>query len=165
MKVDISSILKYEGASTQFSVAVPSEQIMSSTSQIQFINDIDIYGEINHISGIIKVTGHIDTEYVTKCDRCLKEFEKKIQIQIQENFISSDKLTDQFAYLYQGFILDLEQLTRDAVVLEIPSKQLCNEECKGLCPDCGMNWNLSSCQCNQSTIDGKFDKLKVLFQK
>ena len=54
---------------------------------------------------------------------------------------------DEDAYLLAGDELDLEPLARDAVLLDLPLAPLCSEECLGLCPQCGANWNEGSCGC------------------
>ena len=54
---------------------------------------------------------------------------------------------DEEAYPLTGDELDLEPLARDAVLLELPLAPLCSEDCRGLCPQCGANWNTEPCDC------------------
>lgn len=58
--------------------------------------------------------------------------------------------------------LGLNELFRADILLALPTKYLCKEDCKGLCPVCGMNLNNSSCQCNKRQIDPRLEVLKQL---
>lgn len=51
---------------------------------------------------------------------------------------------------------------QDAVGLEFPTRVLCREDCKGLCPNCGVNWNEQSCDCTTEQTDSRWDKLREL---
>jgi uncharacterized protein len=53
------------------------------------------------------------------------------------------------AYPFDGDELDLEPLVRDAVLLDLPLAPLCSPECRGICPRCGENWNVTTCACPQ----------------
>ncbi len=54
---------------------------------------------------------------------------------------------DEDAYPLAGDELDLEPLARDAVLLDLPLAPLCADDCLGLCPQCGANWNVPTCDC------------------
>jgi uncharacterized protein len=60
---------------------------------------------------------------------------------------------------YRGDFIDLAPLICEQIVLQIPMKILCSEDCKGLCPRCGVNLNNGSCNCHSDVVD---DRLAVL---
>jgi len=68
---------------------------------------------------------------------------------------------DEDAYPLSGDELDLEPLARDAVLLELPLAPLCAPDCRGLCPQCGTNWNVASCDC-QPAGDPRWSALDAL---
>jgi uncharacterized protein len=62
-----------------------------------------------------------------------------------------------------GFsVIDLHDDVRQTVLLSIPLKVLCSEDCKGLCPHCGANWNLGSCNCEENAVDPRWEQLAKL---
>ena len=58
--------------------------------------------------------------------------------------------------------IDIDELIMTDVTLEIPFQLLCREDCKGLCPVCGSDLNVKTCNCNQKQIDPRLEKLKML---
>ena len=61
---------------------------------------------------------------------------------------------------YQGDFIDLAPIICEQIILQIPIKVLCSEECKGLCPQCGANLNTSSCNCHLNFVDNRMAVLK-----
>ena len=58
--------------------------------------------------------------------------------------------------------VDIDDYVRDAVILSIPSKPVCDENCKGLCPHCGKNLNTEKCSCSETKSDSRWVKLKKI---
>ena len=54
---------------------------------------------------------------------------------------------------YEGDAVDLDELVREQITLALPSRRLCREECKGLCPKCGADLNAAECSCERGEID------------
>jgi uncharacterized protein len=66
---------------------------------------------------------------------------------------------------YEGDGVELEDILREQVLLAVPIKTVCREECKGLCPQCGKNLNTGECQCEPVAGDPRWDALKGLRDK
>ncbi len=80
------------------------------------------------------------------CDRCRVPVE--VSVELKEQFILFPKESDpDMDYVYSGDAIELDPFVREAIVLNIPQKILCDEECKGLCPVCGRNRNDVDCGC------------------
>ena len=95
---------------------------------------IDLRMESLH-DGIL-VSADIDGTAVGECGRCLIDIEQAVQVEIQELFAySSDEAFD---YEVHEDTIDLEPVVRDAVVLSLPFQPVCQEDCLGLCPQCGV---------------------------
>lgn len=111
------------------------------------------------------------------CDRCLEPFEKKMHVPLQMNLVpykgmnfenSQDKTTvdeDENFSFYKGEEVNLSEIIREMLLLEIPIRTLCKENCKGLCPQCGQNLNLKKCSCNPQQSPSQFEVLKKLVKK
>ena len=95
---------------------------------------VDLRMESLH-DGIL-VSADIDGTAAGECGRCLIDIEQDVQVEIQELFAySSDEA---FEYEVHEDTIDLEPVIRDAVVLSLPFQPVCQEDCLGLCPQCGV---------------------------
>ena len=97
------------------------------------------------------------------CDRCLSTFQHDITAEFNSYFSNKlSNLEDDIKPLHLNTpTIDLSEDMRSAFVLSLPIKILCTESCKGLCPECGTNWNEESCSCHPKDTDPRWDKLKA----
>lgn len=123
---------------------------------------IDKRGLNYYLSFISTVSGKF------QCDRCLEKFTKEIIAKSQIIYTEDYGLIDgedksEILYLNPGKEeICISEDIRQFVILNIPAKLLCNENCKGLCPNCGENLNISKCSCKEELIDPRWEKLKKL---
>jgi uncharacterized protein len=96
--------------------------------------DLDVRLESLH-DGIL-VSGEVDAIAEGECVRCLVDVRIPVQVEFQELFAYS--FDEAFDYTVQDDHVDLEPLVRDAVVLSLPFQPVCQEDCTGLCPECGV---------------------------
>ena len=123
----------------------------------------------------IRLKGRLDTSLEVACARCLDP----VLHQVTRDFdllyrpLGSDagrdelSVTDAEAEIgyYQGVGLLLEDALREQVLLALPLKMICREDCKGLCPQCGKNWNESACSCTTPVQDPRWSGLKEIRDK
>ena len=98
------------------------------------------------------VTGHIRTPATMRCSRCLQVFEQPLDV-------------GQFVFhkeLHGEDFVDLTEQMREDIILELPQRALCAEDCKGLCPRCGRDLNQGPCRCKQSGGDLRWHALEKL---
>jgi uncharacterized protein len=90
-----------------------------------------------------KFRGDIQME----CVRCLEPANQNLKADFSELFaFSSREMTDSGLILPEDGHIDLEPLVRDYMIIEVPIQPLCKSDCKGLCPICGENLNLTTCE-------------------
>jgi uncharacterized protein len=107
-------------------------------------SSIDIDLRLEAVMEGVLVTGTAQATLAGECARCLEPIEDTITVDLQELFVYDDpnhavrenELDDEVSRLERDLI-DLEPLLRDAVVLALPFQPLCQDECPGLCIDCG----------------------------
>lgn len=97
---------------------------------------VNVEARLESLHDGILVTANIDTTASGECGRCLIELEQPVQVEIRELFAYSG--TEAFEYEIRDDTLDLEPVIRDAVVLSLPFQPICQEDCLGLCPRCGV---------------------------
>jgi uncharacterized protein len=111
--------------------------------------------------------GEIETKINLECSRCLKIFTQILKSEIRF-FLKEEKdqlileAEDRESQIRPGSFFKLDDLVRESLILSLPFKPLCTEECKGLCPVCGIDLNLSTCKCKKDLIDPRWEKLKDL---
>jgi len=121
----------------------------------------------------VLVRGALSGKLKLTCSRCLETFEAKVAADFDllllprpEQTTSREELTPEDLDLdyYSGEVVDLESLLKEQIVLMVPLKPLCAEDCRGLCPRCGANLNRESCNCLEIKPAGPLSglaKLKV----
>jgi uncharacterized protein len=98
--------------------------------------------------GGIAAHGTVSAPWVGECRRCGGTIASGVTAVVRERFTPEGGTDeDEDAYPMVGDQVDLEPMARDAVLLELPLAPLCSLDCRGLCPQCGANWNLSTCEC------------------
>lgn len=121
-------------------------------------------GRITNQSGLILLTGELKPALTAVCARCGKEFAYSTPIPLNAKI--TDKLAnddeEEFVLLVDSQ-LDIDELVRSALMLELPLRFLCKEDCKGLCAKCGKDLNQGACSCETKERDPRWDVLKDYF--
>lgn len=142
---------------------------------------LDALNPICAVSGKVTLTrtnrsimarGTLTISLVGVCSRCLEEFQYAETFTIvEEYFPTVDVITgkplplpeDPSSFtIDQNHVLDLTEAVRQYTILSMPMQPLCREDCAGLCPVCGQNLNLQSCQCVLDNIDPRWAVLQKL---
>ena len=89
----------------------------------------------------------------------------KLNAEMDAQYARQINPEDPDLYSFEGSKADLTDAVRDALLLELPYRFLCSEDCKGLCPSCGVNLNLGSCTCQEGAeVTNPFSALKAIVQ-
>ncbi|AZR72742.1 hypothetical protein BBF96_04645 [Anoxybacter fermentans] len=157
MKIDISEI-KYDlGAVKQVDEDFKIDDLKLRGRNIEFREPLHLNVQITNSGDDYLVTGRISGKGVAECNRCLEKFDYPFDVGISDEIPKDEMENENY--------IDLTPTIREHLILEIPIKTLCNEECKGLCLKCGQNLNIKECGCDRHIIDPRLVKLKELFQK
>ena len=133
---------------------------------LEFMNN-KIYCTINieTASNGYRIYGNINCQQLESCDRCLNSYENKKKILLDVILSNNNELINNSEIILfkdsEDFI-DLCPVIHDLILLDNPLKRLCTKKCKGLCPNCGIDFNKSSCKCAKSNNDDQWNKLKKL---
>jgi len=161
MKVDISEISKFNGAE----LVLEYNEVLENSDRLAegFIihKPISFKGVLTNVDGILLLKGKLAFDYVTGCFRCLKDVEEHVEIRISENYVNDGGQAEELdAYTYEGNLLDLDKAIEDNIILNLPMKKLCSQDCKGLCEKCGTNLNDKQCNCSEDSINPQMEKLR-----
>lgn len=131
-----------------------------------FTTPIRVRGDVVNRAGIVTMEAAATGVMHFVCDRCAAEAERTLSVPMEHILVSalqSEDDADRYILVPDGK-LELRQLTLEDIFLSLPSKLLCSEDCKGLCPRCGKNLNDGPCDC-QPEVDPRLAVLKQLLEK
>ncbi|HRE47055.1 MAG TPA: DUF177 domain-containing protein [Aggregatilineales bacterium] len=109
----------------------------------------------------ILVQGTLTVAIPGECNRCLQETAVILSVNLEELFVHPPRTGEEFIVPETG-VLDLAPLLRQEIFLTMPINILCQADCKGLCPECGQNWNEGICDCADKAVDPRLAALKAL---
>ena len=165
MNYDVSSILKVRGAKILI------EENLENLSHM-FDGDLNVYnvsvkGEIVNIGDVLEMSAKAEGTFKTECARCLKPIEKEFIFEFTEMLKNVDEeISDRDAVvIFEGETVDISDIIRSNILVNLSTKYLCSEDCKGICPVCGADLNESSCNCEKEYIDPRLEGLRDLLEK
>ena len=118
----------------------------------EFEGPVHVKGEIFNRASV--VTLKFSTEFTLRlvCDRCLKEFQRDFFYDFEHTVVRSLQSDNDDYIVAEDEKCDLSEVALSDVLLRLPSKILCKEDCKGLCVVCGCDLNESECDCFKNTV-------------
>lgn len=164
MKIIIPEIPK-EGLDLEIQETIESDIISSR---------IKVHLKIEKHGSEITVKGDLTAEVKLQCSRCLEDFSEILSVPVDVVYHPVEDLKGEDNHeiktgeldmdFYSGEEMELIDLLKEQLMLNIPMKPLCTDLCKGICPGCGADLNIDNCTCNIKNIDPRFEKLKKLLQ-
>ena len=150
-----------------------SKSVVDLGLEENFLGDVTATVTVEKSSRQIFLRAAIRSHAAFQCDRCLDEFKKEVSSVLQTVYVwnsadrSEDRDDDVHVLSSDTNIIDISDDVRDGVLLAVPLKLLCQEECAGLCPLCGKNLNHTAngrCGCVSGEIDPRWNKLAGLVE-
>lgn len=128
-------------------------------------NPVVVTGDVRNVAGMLLLQFEASSVLDAVCDRCLKPFAqpKTIHYECMLADELADEENDDILLLEDGCV-DLGDLARTMFILEMDTKTLCSEDCKGICPGCGVDLNQGSCTCKKE-VDPRLAVLAKLLEK
>ena len=165
MLLGLSKIIDCPGASVTFSTSVDLSHLCYGVSY-PVSEPVLAAGTVRNTAGVLVMTGEISTTIHGTCDRCAADFDRDVNIPIDVVLVTemaNEENEDEWVFPLEGDSADLYDIVRTVFVLNLDSKLLCKEDCKGLCHRCGKNLNDGPCNC-QKELDPRFAALKQLLE-
>ena len=128
---------------------------------------VQISGTVENRTGIVTLGYLAMFTLNTLCDRCLTPVERDFSMRFEHILVRELAGKDEEEFIVcADDTLDLIPLATEDILLELPTRILCREDCKGLCPKCGTNLNESTCDCNQDAeVDSRLSVLLTLLDQ
>ncbi|MGB7068358.1 MAG: DUF177 domain-containing protein [Pyrinomonadaceae bacterium] len=161
-----------EGAPVAFEHQIPKGQIDLDSELVEIESDVTIRGEVEGQVVGAKIAGTVSGSSTVFCTRCLQPVKRALEIDFNADFVRSDDdlmsdekeldAGDMESSLLDEDSIDLCAFAREQILLDLPAQLFCNDDCKGLCPKCGVNRNLVDCKCEETELDPRWAALRNL---
>lgn len=164
MEINLLPILNFDGRKIAIKEDVEIKE--ENGDSFSIIEPVHFDGVAVNAGGTIEVTGMAYAKVKLNCDRCAESYDRHIEFEINERFKKEDEFSDSEQnpdiITFTGTTIDLNEVLYTNLYMNLPSKNLCMEDCKGLCSVCGKNLNLGDCGCSTESTDPRFDILDKL---
>ncbi len=177
MKIDLTSLKREKISQVDLNFLLNLDTINYHGDVIIQLSPASVTGKLYVMNDKIFLACEVFTEFQVNCSRCLKSFNYPMDTKINaelvpEDTVEDDDEIDDLVY-YQNDIIDLNEVVRENIILQLPMKMLCTENCKGLCSQCGGDLNLHQCECNsaedeeeeEEVLDPRLAKLRKLLHQ
>lgn len=169
MRIELENL---EGGKGDFAHVYKPEDLNPVDERVNLIAPAAVNGKVRLSGDEVFVNGHLDTRARVECDRCLKPVELPVNADFTLEYISgSEYESSEVAELteaelsvsvFDGKAIDVDEIVKEQILLAVPTRMLCREECKGICPQCGTDLNTGDCDCVTNDIDPRWAALKSL---
>ena len=155
-----------------FSYEIPAAEMNLEEDTARMVKPARIAGNLKRGIAQTEVEGRVAGEIEIDCARCLKPNPAPLDLAFKVAFVTEENYTqdaeaelrhaDLEVSVYDGENIDLAELAREQIVLNLSERFLCREDCLGLCPKCGVDKNAVNCNCEEKEIDPRWSALKDL---
>lgn len=169
MRVELASLERNGG---KFAHDYQPGELELNEERVTLLTPPRVTGRIQQSDSKITVRGEVSAELQLECDRCLQSLAIPVLSTFEVEYVTPDiyragqaaELLDEDLSLsvFEGEAVDIDELVREQLLLALPAQVLCREECKGLCPECGGDRNLTDCKCQEAEIDPRWAGLKEI---
>ena len=169
MRIELDR-LEEEGGT--FSRTYEPGELSLDDDEVGLVEPAEVSGGVRRDGREVELSGRLHAKIKTACDRCLQPVNLSIAAEFKERFVPAvswraeqqHELQEEDLNLavFDGEAIELDDLVREEILLAVPAHVLCREDCKGLCPVCGIDRNQGSCQCETKATDSRWQGLENL---
>jgi uncharacterized protein len=143
-------------------------EIVVDEEHMRLTQPPEVNGRVSRSGHEVRLKGKIIARADVDCDRCLKTVSVPVETDFDVKYVpeadyaAAEGLAaelqeeDLSLSVFDGETIDVDELVREQVLLALPGRALCSEECKGLCPTCGADRNTNPCDCESKEIDPRW---------
>ena len=171
MQLDLT---RYRQPVSEFARTFTPEDVAGEGDPYRIVAPVDLAFEIHKDKDKFRLVGTVTTELELPCSRCLEPFRLPVAAPFDLRYLPASEVStdaerevgdeDLETSYYENDAIDLNELLREQFYLALPMKPLCQDDCRGLCPQCGTNLNTDSCDCAPVWEDPRLAPLKNLLK-
>ena len=148
----------------------PQTELDLLDERVSLAADVTAIVKVRRNGAQVGVEGTVQTIVRVECDRCIKPLDLPVNAEFSLEYLSKDayeasqvaELTEQEmdVSVFEGDTIDLDEIVREQILLFVPARTLCMENCKGICLGCGADLNAGECGCVITEVDPRWAALK-----
>lgn len=160
MLFELKSVFQSEGEEKQVNYKLDIADI-DIDGVFPFRTPIDVTATAKNRASLVSITIRACFSYSRSCDRCSTDFTRQMDMRFEHKLAQTlvDDGNDDYIET-PDFKLELDEIVISDILLSLPQKNLCKDDCKGLCQTCGKNLNEGDCSCDKRQIDPRLEILK-----
>lgn len=147
MILQLKRLFDNVGESEDISFSVSQDELEQYAQGITLASPISVSGRVYNRAGVVMLDYAVTARLSQTCDRCLKDFEREYSYELSHVCVNEESDNDEYL-VCDNCKLELTDAAVTDLLLQLPTKTLCREDCKGLCQYCGADLNLGSCGCS-----------------
>jgi DUF177 domain-containing protein len=148
------------------------DELGSLDDRLSLVEPVEVNGKVRLSGNEVFVNGHIETRARVECDRCLQHVDVPVKADFELQYITgaeyetsgaAELTEDEMSVsVFDGEAIDVDEIVKEQILLAVPTRMLCRPDCKGICPECGIDKNTGDCECLREEIDPRWAALKNL---
>lgn len=146
MKINLKQIFNIVGESKDIEYDITAEEL-SDIKGCEFRSPVKVKGRVYNRAGIVNLKYSVDFSLMIICDRCLKVFLRDYHFDFDHVVVPSLSGENDDYIVAESESIELNEIAVTDLLLQLPTKNLCKDDCKGLCMICGCDLNESECNC------------------
>ena len=164
MRLNLKDIIHVPGAMRPFSFRLDLSDLEFGGAR-PIGRPVTVEGRVRNMAGALVLGAEAKTVLDLTCDRCARPFAREKIVPIETLLATelADETNEDEIYLLDGDEVDLDEVATTAFVLAMDSKNLCSEDCKGICAGCGADRNVEPCRCKPE-VDPRLASLAKLLE-
>ena len=171
MQINLSELFVCEGKVMQYEIPIEMDEFVTASGRYPLTEKKPLQLTITHSKNRnIKICGNLDLHMTIPCDRCLEPVDNHLQLtferEVDANATEEERIEalDEQPYM-NGYNLDVDLLVYGELVVNMPMKVLCRDDCKGICNRCGANLNYETCSCDTRSLDPRMAVIQDIFKQ
>src|SRR4026208_2507049 len=167
MRIELENL---EGSKGDFAHVYQPDELNPVDERMSLIAPAAVNGKVRLSGNEVFVNGHIETRAQVECDRCLKQVELPVNADFDLQYITgaesessaAAELTEEVmsVSVVEGDTIDVDEIVKEQILLAVPTRMLCQPDCKGICPVCSIDKNTGACDCETNEVDPRWAALK-----
>lgn len=164
MKIDLTNLLNGRESSKSIDYTLDLNNLIYSTYN-PIKDGVKVKGSVYTRADVVYLEINISFLFYGFCDRCAEDVKKNFDFDVKRIIVKElqNENDDDDYVIVKNRELDLDALVEEEVILSLPNKILCKEDCKGLCTQCGTNLNVNKCDCKKE-VDPRMEALLQLLE-
>jgi uncharacterized protein len=168
----IIDLIAMESSPYRFAATIAPAKIDLESEGAALKSSARIEADVTRHIAQADIEGEINADVELECSRCLQPVARNLKFSFRASFVAPENYSeaketelradDLEIAILESNTIDIAELIREQILLNLPAQVYCAEDCKGLCPQCGANRNLIDCKCEEKEIDPRWAALKNL---